>query len=150
MVAALKEMGRSHYFDFSCVPVSGPRHCADRGDAAVRFCVVRHPVDRMLSGWMHESYGKVEFSDWLVGDAWTPGVTLDFKRTPQIAWWGNCNHVLKLETLDEDWREMWAQYGIEPVDLPKENVGTRVIYEPSQKDIEIITDRFAPDFRFYG
>jgi hypothetical protein len=122
--------------------------------AATRAVFVRHPLDRMVSGFHHTTGGKQDFAKWLTGDPWMvlPGV--DFKRTSQLFWTARCNMVMRFENIEEELETLRERVGYEKTPLPKINVRPRA--KPDFRDyydthlLEIMRDRFMVDFEVFG
>lgn len=118
--------------------------------------VVRNPYSRMVSGWMHESWGRTDFETWIKGREWFTG-ELDFKRCPQKCWLANATTTLYFESLDIAWENFCRYESLIYSPLQRINVGTlrrtsdldwRKYYTTKARDI--VEDRFYPDLAYFG
>lgn len=116
----------------------------------VRCVVVRNPFDRIVSGWRYNGR-LVDFSRWLKGAPWMDS-GLDIKRTPQVTWAWNCNHVIRFEEIEDGWEKFLRKVNLPYRKLPHVNSTQHDHY----KDIigpearQIIEDRFYPDMAAWG
>ena len=82
-----------------------------------RLGVVRNPWDRMVSGWAYicerkPTWRGISFREFVLDRHWTIGIggnrSIEFQRTPQMAWLAYCNEVLRAENLAVEF-DHWAQ-----------------------------------------
>lgn len=144
----------------------GRRHALydpERGDLRkVIGCVVRNPWERMVSGylyWRERPRAKKEltFEEFVHGRV--PGSTmycssfmLDFSRTPQCVWAGQATHVVRMETLQEDFCRWCDAAGVSKSILPCTNTTQSEAWK-HYYDVglySIVEDRFRPDINAFG
>lgn len=151
MRGAIQKIGRAHRERHS------PLLNADHDMADLRYCVVRNPFDRLISGW---AYGQLtllkngmdwseqghSFRKWLVGQPWHIGsLGIDFKRESQHFWALKCNRVILFHELRNEWPRVQRELGIDD-ELPWENrtIGSRppmeMFYDAETR--MIVEDRF--------
>lgn len=119
----------------------------------LRAVCVRNPFDRIVSGWAYNTRGETPFFEWLTDPSpWECGVGLDFRRVPQTAWAWRCNHIMRYERLDGDWKRFCGAIGRKTVPLGVENASHRPHYRDviDPRSRAIIEDRFAPDIATFG
>ena len=126
-------------------------HCPLDIDRDIRAVVVRNPWDRLVSAARHLGQHK-RFSDWLRGSKqlfW-----LDILRTPQTVWTRGCTHILRFESLKDDWQVFCADAGFPGLPLHYNDlhrnapVDYREFY--TDEDAELVAERFAPDIKEFG
>jgi hypothetical protein len=120
------------------------------------FATVRHPYDRVISEWKYQQRGERNgSSDAHESDDINLGISSGSIRKckwayhwmPQAAYIGPDTKILKLENIEEDWRNLDLGVG----ELGHLNKSTsRKSYELTDESKRIIQNTFPDDFEQFG
>lgn len=106
--------------------------------------IVRHPVDRIISAWDN----KKPFDLWWNTVDWVAVDNKDIKTTAQTYWLKHVNHILRFETLQDDWQKFCRLAEIS-APLPQLNT-SRSNKQITAAQREMVTKRFQCDFEALG
>lgn len=138
-------------------------------DTCDTFCIVRHPVDRLVSEWQFRTHtrgcGSVkEFRSYLAerfeiarkqpfaSDCHlTPQTDFVLARRADTGWpTRQCRHVLRFEHLQEDFRRLMESYRL-PLELAShEKMHSRCNFSLPPDILEAIRVFYASDFGAFG
>lgn len=122
------------------------------------YGVVRNPWDRMASLWRSSAPGNTSFIDYMRRGKFTHG-PIDVMTCQQRTWLEHVDHVMRYETLEQDWaahatvpdvpdppRPLLPPGPIAPANVSK----NRAKPDWTQDEIDIVAERFALDIETYG
>ena len=125
------------------------------------FCVVRNPYSKIISAYKY-AHGKKSSKEGL--NQFIKEKLTNFNKNerwngchilPQYKYThGNikCNHILKFENLDEDFKKLNEKYNIYNINLPKNNKSKSKlnISDLTQESKDLIYKVYKKDFELYG
>ena len=150
-----KKVVRRRYPHYSCSVIK--KYCGDTTwNNFYTFSVVRNPYDRMVSyyhyhksnQYRHKSTAReYDFSEWLV-----KGLDSNLKKTQSEYLDVDINHVMRYESLQDDFNLVCDNIEIPRYELPKYNTSNHLNFAVyyGEKEKDIVKGIFEEDFYRFG